>query len=328
MDIGIAFDLKSDHLGDGGPDDRFEEFDSESTVAAIVEVLIAQGHRPRPLGSGRRFLEDVLANPPELVFNFAEGFGTRSREAHVPAVCEMLSIPVTHSDPLTLAVTLDKAMAKRLVAACGVATPRFAVVETPAHAEDLPLQFPVIAKPLFEGSSMGIRRRSRAVDVAALRFEVERLLSDYDEPVLVEEFCPGPEFTVGVLGSGATARVIAVMEIAPKVDRPEQFVYSLEVKRNWESEVEYHVPPRHPRKLVHAVEQLALDAHRALGCRDVSRIDIRIDALGGPRFLEANPLPGLNPSTGDIVILSARSGLPYAELIGHIVAEARARYAI
>lgn len=329
MNIGIAFDLKSDHRVRGdGPDDRFEEFDSEDTVSAIAHVLEAQGHRTRRLGSGRRFIEAVLADPPELVFNFAEGFGSRSREAHVPAVCEMLGLPVTHSDPLTLAATLDKAMAKRLVAACGVPTPRFAVVDAPAQAEDLPLELPLIAKPLFEGSSMGIRKRSRAVSIPALRAEVERLIRDYRQPVLIEEFCAGPEFTVGILGTGGAARVIAAMEIAPKIDRPEHFVYSLEVKRNWEAEVEYHVPPRQSSEVVHAVEEVALAAHRALGCRDVSRVDVRLDAHGSPRFLEANPLPGLSPATGDIVILSERSGIRYADLIGRIVAQARARYGL
>jgi D-alanine-D-alanine ligase len=329
MDIGIAFDLKPDHRSHGeGPDDRFEEFDSEETVQAIARVLESQGHRARALGSGRPFLERVLSDPPDLVFNFAEGIGTRSREAHVPAVCEMLGIPITHSDPLTLAVTLDKAMAKRLVASFGIPTPRFAVVDEPAQAEDLPLELPLIAKPLFEGSSMGIRKRSRVTSVPALRTEVERLIRDYREPVLVEEFCAGPELTVGVLGSGSGARVISAMEIAPKIDRVAEFVYSLEVKRNWEEEVEYFVPPRLESKTLREAEEVALAAHRALGCRDVSRVDVRLDARGRPRFLEANPLPGLNPVTGDLVILSERSGLPYADLIAQIVAGARERYGI
>src|SRR6188768_3241772 len=217
MRIGIAFDLKSDFDADAsGPEDRLEEYDSTATVEAIAGVLKELGHEAQLLGGGRRFVERVLAAPPDLVFNIAEGFGSRSREAHVPAVCEMLRVPCTHSDPLTLAVTLDKAMAKRLAASMGVTTPRFAVVETPEQASDLPLEYPLIAKPLFEGSSMGIRRHSRVADVAALRREVERLRRDYAQPALVEEFCSGPEFTVGVEGTGSRARVIGVMEIAPR----------------------------------------------------------------------------------------------------------------
>ena len=327
MDIGIAFDLKADHqdAADGGPDDRLEEYDSIATVEAIAAALHELGHRPRAIGGGRRFVEALLARPPELVFNIAEGRGTRSREAHVPAVCEMLGVPVTHSDPLTLAVTLDKAMAKRLAASAGVATPRFAVVEGAGELAGLDLAWPRIAKPLFEGSSIGIRKSSRAGDPASLAREVERIARDYAQPVLVEEFCTGPEFTVGVLGTGTGARAIGAMEIVPRRGRPEEFVYSLEVKRDYQNEVEYHVPPRRDARTVGRVLELAVAAHRALGCRDVSRVDVRLDADDQPRFLEVNPLPGLNPVTGDLVILSGRSGLPYRELVGAIVAGALAR---
>ena len=326
MDVGIAVDLKSDHAGKvAGPDDRLEEYDSTATVDAIASALRAAGHEPRPLGGGRAFLERMLADPPELVFNIAEGFGTRSREAHVPSVCEMLGVPVTHSDPLTLAVTLDKAIAKQIAAAAGVATPRWAIVERAGDAAGLDLAFPVIAKPLSEGSSMGIRRSSRAADSAALAREIERLVDGYEQPVLVEEFCSGPEFTVGVLGTGAEARSIGAMEIVPRVDRPEEFVYSLEVKRNYLEEVLYEVPPRRPPEVGRAVLDLAVAAHRALGCRDVSRVDVRLTASGEPRFLEVNPLPGLNPVTGDLVILATRAGIPYETLIARIVGAALRR---
>lgn len=346
MNIGIAYDLKEDHEARvSGPDDRLEEYDSRETVEAIASALAARGHEPVLLGSGRTFIERVLAHPPDLVFNIAEGFGTRSRESHVPSVCEMLGLPITHSDPLTLSVTLDKAMAKRLAASAGVATPRFAIVDEIEKAGDLPLAYPLIAKPLFEGSSMGIRKSSRVDDARSLERELARLLGDYAQPVLVEEFCPGIEFTVGVLGNGLSERAaasdaitpeagppsgyfVAAMEIAPRVDQPEKFVYSLEVKRNWRNEVAYHVPPRCPRATTQAVEDLALSAYRALGCRDVARVDVRLDAHGEPRFLEVNPLPGLNPTTGDLPILCGKSGLPYEELVARIVQHARSRYGI
>lgn len=327
MRIGIAFDLKSDFAPTaGGPEDRLEEYDSEETVAAIAQALAALGHQPVRLGGGRRFVEAVLRAAPELVFNIAEGHGTRSREAHVPAVCEMLGIPVTHSDPLTLALSLDKAMAKRVAAAQGVPTPRFSVIEDEAALDAIDLRFPVVAKPLAEGSSMGVRLHSRAATPEALRALVRPLLQGYAQPVLVEEFCAGPEFTVGVLGTGRDARSIGVMEIVPRRTDPEHFLYSLEVKRNYAEEVEYHVPPRRPEAVVRGVAEVALAAHRALGCRDVCRVDVRMDAHGVPMFLELNPLPGINPVTGDIVILATRSGLPYQDLIGAIVREALARH--
>jgi D-alanine-D-alanine ligase len=270
----------------------------------------------------------VLREPPELVFNIAEGFGTRSREAHVPAVLEMLRVPCTHSDPLTCAVTLDKAVAKTLVAAEGVPTPRWAVAASADDPALARLALPVIAKPLAEGSSIGIRKSSRIERLPELREAVARLGTAYGQPVLVEEFCPGPEFTVGILGNGRSARVVAAMEIVPRTTSREQFVYSLEVKRNYETEVEYHVPPRQPVALVRRAHEVALGAYRALGCRDVARVDLRVGADGEPRFLEVNPLPGLNPVTGDLVILAGRAGLSYEGLIGAIVDAARERHKI
>ena len=328
LDIGIAADLRPQGAT-AGVEDAFEEYDSPATVDAIAEALRSLGHRPRFLGGGRRFVEAVLARPPELVFNLSEGpagkLATRSREAHVPAVCEMLGIPFTGSDPLTLAATLDKAVAKRLVASAGIATPRFAVVESPAELAGLDLAYPRIAKPLREGSSIGIRRSSRADDELSLAREVRRLLEDYPEPVLVEEFCAGPEFTVGILGEGADARILGVMEVVPLRVATESFVYSLEVKRNFRAEVEYEVPPRRPAELVRAVESVALGAARALDCRDLCRVDVRCGTDGAPRFLEANPLPGLAPGTGDVVILAERAGIAYRELVGEVVDRAAAR---
>ncbi len=331
--IGIAYDLKSEvertvlrHAGDESlPDDALEEYDSEGTVAALEEALFSNGYRTRRLGSGRSFLAQAMREPGDLVFNIAEGYGSRSREAHVPSALEMLGVPYTHSDPLTLALTLDKAMAKRIAASAGVPTPHFVVVESIEQTRSIPLSYPLIAKPLFEGSSMGVRNHSRVVDEYELRELVARLLADYHEPVLVEEFASGPEFTVGILGTGASATVLGAMEIVPRNCAIDKFVYSLEVKRNYLEEVEYHAPPRRSPEVVAHVEDVALAAYRALACRDVGRVDVRLGEDGEPKFIEVNPLPGLNPITGDLVILARANGLGYAELIGRIVDGARAR---
>lgn len=331
MRVGIAFDLKSEvarRAPSGAPDDFLEEYDSPATIEAIEGALRGLGHTPVRLGGGRDFLERVLADAPDLVFNIAEGFGSRSREAHVPAVLEMLGVPYTHSDPLTLAVTLDKGVAKRLAASAGVRTPRFVVVSEAAQAASLGLELPVIVKPLWEGSSKGIRNSSRITDPGALGPTVAKLLADYGEPVLVEEFCPGPEFTVGVVGTGRDARVLGALEIVPRRAKPEEFVYSLEVKRNWEVEVEYHVPPRRPAEVVADVERVALDAYRALDCRDVGRVDVRLDRSGKASFLEVNPLPGIHPVTGDLCILARGRGVSYDRLIAEVVASARKRWGI
>lgn len=326
MRIGIAFDLKSDQTARAdGPDDLLEEYDSEETVEAIASALRTLGHQPVKLGGGRAFVERLLSDPPDLVFTISEGAGTRSREAHVPAVCEMLRVPCTHSDPLTAAVTLDKAAAKKLVAADGVATPRFVVVTDERAAESIEFELPAIVKPNQEGSSMGVRLSSRVRTLAELRRETLRVVRDYGEPALIEEFVSGTEMTIGIVGTGDSARVIGAMEIAPRVARPEEFVYSLEVKRDWERQVEYFVPPRVSTETLRAAEACALAAYKSLGCRDVARVDVRLDAHGTPKFLEANPLPGMNPRTGDLCILSGRSGITYVQLVERIVASALSR---
>lgn len=326
MRIGIAYDLKSDFEVEADrPDDALEEYDSLATIEAIASALRSRGHDAVLMGGGRSFLEKLLSDAPELVFNIAEGHSTRSREAWVPSACEMLGVPVTHADPLTCALTLDKGLAKRVAASCGVPTPAFAVVRTAAKVEHLGLRYPVIAKPLGEGSSIGIRRTSRSKDAAALREDVSRLLAGYRQGVLVEEFCAGPEFTVGILGTGEAARVIGALHVRPRSGRLEEFIYSVEVKRNWREEVEYVYPPPVAPALARSIEEVALAAHRGLGCRDVSRVDVRLDASGAPQFIEVNPLPGLNPETGDLCILAKRAGLAYEDLVNAIVDSAVAR---
>jgi D-alanine-D-alanine ligase len=329
MDIGIAFDLRSDFAVEtGAPIDRLEEYDSPETVEAIAKALSANGHKPRMLGGGERFLVGMATTQrrPELVFNIAEGWGTRSREAHVPAVCEMLRVPFTHSDPLTLALTLDKPLTKRVVASHGVPTAPFAVIERLADLDGLTLPFPLFVKPSAEGSSMGVRKSSRVKDRSALEAEVARCLADYKQPVLVETFLPGIEFTVGVIGNGAQAQVLGVMEIEPRTVKTEDFVYGLETKRDYVTEVAYHVPPKNISATKRQeVEQVALAAFRALDCRDIARFDIRLDAQGAASFIEVNPLPGLSPTSGDIVIMARVAGWTYEQLIGRIVSEALGR---
>jgi D-alanine-D-alanine ligase len=334
MRIGITYDLKADLSGRPDlPDDFQEEFDSPATVEAIAQVLRGLGHCVEKLGDGRELLERLLADPPDFVFNFAEGQGIgRCREARVPAVLEMLSVPYTGSDPLTLAATLDKDCAKRLVASAGGAVPRGVVID-PAEADSLlsteysvlsTVSFPVIVKPAWEGSSKGIRNKC-LVDRPSDLFDVVRSLrDDYAQPVLVEEYIQGDELTVGVIGN-APPRVLGVMRVLPN-GPSDRFVYSLEVKRDWERQVRYECPARLSSSETGAVESAALRAYRVLGCRDVSRLDFRLRD-GMPYFLEVNPLPGLNPVYSDLVILARGMGWSYEQLIGTILQEALERNA-
>lgn len=330
LHIGIAYDLKSDAVpAKGQPDDILEEYDSPETVAALGRALGDLGHETIDLGGGRRFLETMLSGRPrpDLIFNIAEGRGSRSREAHVPAACEMLGIPYTHSDPLTMALTLDKNLTKRIALSHGIPTAPFCLIE---RSEDLAAArlppFPVIAKPNGEGSSMGIRRDSLCADSAALARRVELLLSDYRQPVLVESFLPGAEVTVAVLGNGPNARALAAMEIAPQSGNNDTFIYSLETKRNYLAEVDYHVPPRLPSSTIAAIEERAVAIYRAIGCRDTARIDLRLDAAGQPCLVEVNALPGLDPLRSDLPIMCGRLGVSYQELIDRIVRHATDRW--
>jgi D-alanine-D-alanine ligase len=337
MKVGITYDLK--HGGPVSaagrpdlPDDWQEEFDSPATIEAIAEVLRGLGHEVVKLGDGRELLERLLADPPDFVFNFAEGQGvSRSREARVPAVLEILGIPYTGSDPLTLAVTLDKDIAKRLVASAGVAVPRGFVIEPDQDSTQVlrrygsdngELPFPAIVKPAWEGSSKGIRQTSLVNTPAELLAVVASLRRDHRQPVLVEDFIEGDELTVGLVGNNPPV-VVGIMRVLP-VTATERFVYSLEVKRDFRRQVRYECPPALPPAVTAAVENAARTAWRALGCRDVARVDFRLRA-GQPYFLEVNPLPGLHPLDSDLVIMGSMGGWSHARLVTAIFEAARAR---
>ena len=330
MKVGITYDLKSDAPPPtGAPDDYQEEFDSPTTVEAVAAVLRGLGHEVVKLGDGRELLRRLLSDPPDFVFNFAEGQGVgRSRKARVPAVLEMLDIPYTGSDPLTLAVTLDKDCAKRLVESAGVNVPRSFVVQPGDDLDELAararLPYTAIVKPAWEGSSKGIRGRCVVDDAEGCVAAVERLRKEHAQPILVEEYIQGEELTVGIVGN-APPRVVGVLRVVPR-QPTDRFVYSLEVKRDWRRQVRYECPPLLPADELEAVEQAALRAYGVLGCRDVARVDFRLRE-GVPYFLEVNPLPGLNPESGDLVILAGLAGWTYEELIRGVFEAALDRHA-
>jgi D-alanine-D-alanine ligase len=312
---------------DSSNDDE-EEFDSPETILALAAAVESLGHEVELLGDGEPMIARLLAGPkPDLVLNIAEGRGiSRSREARVPAILETLGIPYTGSDPLTLAATLDKDCAKRLVAASGVPTPAWVLVEgnLAEVATQLDgLALPAIVKPAFEGSSKGILGTSVVETREALHSTLEQQFDVYRQPILVEEFIDGDELTVGLVGN-APPRILGVMRVLPR-QVTERFVYSLEVKRDFERMVRYECPAQLSEEEYSAVEDAARQAWRALGCRDVSRIDFRLRD-GVPYFLETNPLPGLSPSSGDLVLLSGLIGLSHRELIGLILQAACERW--
>ncbi|MFL5329065.1 MAG: ATP-grasp domain-containing protein [Gemmataceae bacterium] len=335
MKLGLAYTLKSDHDEPDQPDDWQEEFDSPATIRAIQSALEQLGHSVTPLGDGRQLLQRLLAAPPEMVFNIAEGRGvSRNRESRVPAICEILNVPCTGSDPLALAASLDKDVARRLVASTGVAVPRGQVIERAGSVSDGVYSvanasgsskhiFPAIVKPAWEGSSKGIRGKCVVKNDRELQEAIARLGEDYRQPLLVEEFIAGDELTVGVIGN-SPPEVLGIMRVVPQKPTKE-FVYSLEVKRDWQNQVRYQTPPAgYDQLTLTIIENAALTAFQALGCRDIARIDFRLRD-GVPHFIEANPLPGLNPETGDIVLIAKAMGVSHTELIGRILSAAMKR---
>jgi D-alanine-D-alanine ligase len=323
--IGLAFNVRpAEHPGHL-PEDAFEEFDSPDAVRQIIDAIASFGHDVFPLQAGPGIVDALRETRPDFVFNLAEGTGGRCREAHVPALLELLGIPYSGSDPLTLCITLDKPSAKRMVSSGGFPTPPFGVCRSVADADAVDLPFPVIVKPAFEGSSKGVRLASRATTPDAMRDMVRFVIETYGQEAIVESFVAGPEITVGIVGNGDDARVVGMMEIVPKTMSNETFVYSLEVKRDWKRQVEYRVPPALPPDVLSGLSRCALGIYRLLGCRDFSRIDFRVDGMGTPQFIECNPLPGLCPGYGDLPIMADAVGISYRALVGEILGHALAR---
>jgi len=317
--------------------DEFAEWDSPTTIAAVEAALSHLGKVVR-LEAKEDFPEKLRQANPDIVFNIAEGFHGVNRESHVPAICEFYGIPYSGSDPFTLTLCLDKARTKETLTFHGIPTPRFAVVE---RVEDLgpvteKLPFPLFVKPLHEGSSKGITDANLCFDRGHLTRQTAFLLENYRQPVLVEEYLPGKEFTCAVVGNGDDAIVLPLVamnfETLPKGALP---IYSFDAKFVWDRPENpldiFQCPARITRELQASIERVTLDAFRVLGCRDWARIDVRLDASGSPNVLEVNPLPGILPDPADNSCLpkAARAaGIGYEELIQNCLKYAASRQGV
>ena len=329
MKIGLAYDLKEAALFTPGcPDDALEEYDSPETVEAIAAALETSGHSVVKLGGGRDFITNILQNNTDFVFNISEGMGNhRSREAQIPAILEMLDIPYSGSDPQCLAICLDKPLTKRLVTDAGIRTPRWQLVTDYSQLKEILLDefpLPAFVKPAYEGSSKGIRLGSRTETVAQISEVAAELLEQYKQPVMIEEFIAGDEVTVGMLGN-SPAKVLGMMRVIAKKSSA-SFVYSLEVKREWEQLVDYECPALLETNILDEIAGSSLEIFKILGCRDFARLDFKLSPEGVPYFLEINPLAGLNPKSSDLVIMSYKLGWTYQALISAILNAALQRY--
>lgn len=317
-------------------DDAFAEWDAPETIDAVERALGGLGDVVR-LEATADFPQLLRDERPDIVFNMAEGLTGQNRESHVPAICEFYGIPYSGSDPFTLSLCLHKARTKQMLQFYGIPTARFALVETLAETKAVRrgnvLRYPIFAKPVQEGSSKGITERNYVRDGDELLSVVAQLLEMYEQPVLLEEFLPGAEFTCGVIGNGPNARVLPLVgmnfDALPEGALP---IYGFEAKWIWDTPDSplqiFECPARVKESLKDSIEQITLRAYRALGCRDWSRVDVRLDAKGLPHIVEVNPLPGILPNPEDNSCLpkaAAAAGISYDELIQSCVVAAAKR---
>ena len=331
MRIGMTYNLKDEVTPLSVLNkEHNEEYDNMATIDAIGRVLKKRGFEPVNLGGRIDVLDRLRKEEIGFVFNIAEGYYGRNRESIIPAILEMANIPYSGSDPLTMGMTLDKIVSKKILQFARIPNPRYGIVRKSddIRAVDNNLCYPMITKPAWEGSSKGIYNSSRVNDKKELERNIERLSKKYPkQPILVEEYIKGREITVGVIGNDVP-KVLGLMEIVNKKYPGEDFFYSLEVKREWEELVDYVSPPDISQSLSLEIRRLATMAFKEFGCRDIARIDFRISEYNEPYLLEINPLPGLSPQYGDLVIMSQKHGISYEDLIIAILNSAFSRYGI
>jgi D-alanine-D-alanine ligase len=271
---------------------------------------------------------------PDIVFNIAEGFFGESREAQIPAMLDMLQIPYTGSDPLTLATCLDKARTKEILSFYNIPTAPFVVANEIDQIKNMNLSFPLFVKPVWEGSSKGIFSSCFVRNIKELKEQVDRILTEYSQPALIEEFLTGREFTVAILGNGDEAQVLPIVEINYS-DFPEDFipVYSYEAKWILDTKENpldvFSCPAKLNSEIETKIKQVALNAYKTLRCRDWSRIDVRMNSDNVPNIIEINPLPGIlpDPKENSCFPKAARTaGISYDEMLNKVLIAAARRY--
>ncbi len=334
--VGLTYNLKRQVRAEEGlPEDFSAEYDDESTVEAIAEALKKGGCEVTKIEADEDAYGKVKRLKPDIVFNIAEGLRGESRESHIPAMLEMLGIPYTGSGPLTLAVALDKALTHQVLASSGVPSPKFQVFRRADEKISKRLKLPLVVKPLAEGSSKGVRNNSIVRDERSLREQVSWVIKTYNQPAIVESFLSGREFTVGLIGNDDPIVLPIVEILLDKLPEGANPLYSYEAKWVWDVPQKpleiFNCPANISKSLEKQIERIALKTFRALNCRDLCRIDMRLDKDGKPRVLEVNPLPGLipDPAAHSCLPEAARAaGFTYEELICTILWQALKRYGL
>lgn len=321
---GLVYNLKKGIVSD--TEDIEAEYDSYDTIEAIKEAFTAAGIKVELIEADSGFLDRLKNTSVDIVFNIAEGTSGRGREAQVPAILNFLGIPYSGSDETTLCLALDKALTKRYLSTYNIMTPAYQLIKTPDFKLDPALRFPLIIKPDCEGSSKGISDLAIIDNEEQLFNAVGRNFKLYGQPILVEEYIKGREFTVGILGNGSGMRVFEPMEICYLSKERENRIYSYNVKKNYKKYVEYSCPPLLDANTTKEMKEIAAEVYTALDCRDFSRIDFRLSDDGKIYFIEINPLPGLAPGYSDFPMLAGFCGMDYQTLVVSVLNSALKRY--
>ncbi len=321
MKIGFTYDLRSKHQPDeNSPADYYGEYESDETVAGITDALTSLGHEVTQIGNIKSLVEFLAEGKRvELVFNMAEGRYGRARESQVPNLLDAYQIPYTFSDPLTLAICLDKGRTKETLKLAKIPTPDYQVLE-PETAIETAIPFPLFLKPLYEGTSKGIDENALVHTKDELVARTKWLWSEYNQPVLLEKYLSGREFTVGILGTGNDARVLGMMEVTLNEGGN---IYGFREKENYTRLVSYKFDIE--KALYEKLAKMALASWRTLECRDGGRVDIRLDESDEPHVLEINTLPGLHFRDSDLTIIAHSLGMSFVELIDEILHHAMKR---
>ncbi|MBI5144867.1 MAG: ATP-grasp domain-containing protein [Candidatus Omnitrophica bacterium] len=323
--VGLTYDLKTDYqFKEGDPPDANAEFDHPSTIDVIADAISSCGFKVEKIGNASSLLEKINNLKVDIVFNLSEGYTGRNRESQIPILLEMAGIPFVGADALTLSLTLDKIMAKKIFIAEGIPTPRFFEIKNLDNLVDTDhLEFPLIVKPRFEGSSKGLSDNSRVEDMNSLKRQVELVVNTYKQPALVEEFISGQEFTVAIIGNDPPEVLPAVqVKIDGDLNLNDKFYTFARISSE---RLEYVCPAPIEKELHQEISSLALRVYKAVDCLDFGRVDFRVDKAGRPYALEINPLPSL--STEDVFMLIAKViGISYPEMIGKILNSAFKRY--
>ena len=313
--------------------DTYAEWDTWETVNAVKDA-ISEIHNVTLVEANNDAYLKLKELKPDIVFNFAEGLIGVNRESHMPAMLEMLQLPYSGSDALTLGICLDKSRAKEILTYHKIPNAKFLVANRMEDIQNANFDFPLIVKPISEGSSKGIFSSSFVKNTKELKDEVSRILLSYNQPALIEEFLPGREFTVAVLGNGEDTQVLPIIEIRYE-DFPQDVVplYSYEAKWILDTKENnfdvFECPARLDSNLEMKIKETVLRTYNVLRCKDWSRIDIRLDKNGIPNIIEINPLPGImpDPNENSSFPKAARAAeMTYSQMIQSVLYSAAKRY--